>query len=443
MKEFKMLKKFLILSSLIFSLLVKGEYVKSITLENKTYTKEDFIKKQLTFNIFNSVDSSDIEKSKLNILKTELFGEVRIDVFKVDSGFKEKISPSILRKENKDDSVEVSITAKEMLVFLPSLGFSTTKPYSITLGASYGNLFRERHKIELAFTFLDVKGVYLLYTLPTVYSRKYTGEYKIFYTQNDRDILNIVEYHKGVYLSTGYSFISDLSTQFILGFDRVSFKDDTFSISYKSNDLKGYDEFLQSGIKFTLNKKNDPFFPTSGNFDELTFLYERNFWGTEINRLKLSFNNVNYFKFFKGTFAFRNKFLLQNGSLTYYNLAEPDPFENRTVSEKDVTNFNRYSGSLELRYPILKIPFEYPIIGKISFNYIVTLFADWTTVASDYKDFQFFEKGSYLYGYGLGFMFFTEIFDPIGVQIGFSPVNGYNDILKKLKYNIFLLCWNF
>jgi len=122
-------------------------------------TQRGFYKKQLTFNIFDSVDSSGIEKSKLNILKTELFGEVKIDVFKVDSGFEENISPYILRKENKDDSVEVRVTAKEMLVFLPSLGFSTTKPYSITLGASYGNLFRERHKIELAFTFLDVRGV--------------------------------------------------------------------------------------------------------------------------------------------------------------------------------------------------------------------------------------------------------------------------------------------
>ncbi|MEO0233933.1 MAG: hypothetical protein ABIN11_02485 [candidate division WOR-3 bacterium] len=438
-----MFKRFLMVLSLFFVVFVEAEYVRNISLENRTFTKEDFIKKQLTFCSSDTVDSIDIEKSKLNLLKTELFGEVVIDVFKVDSGFEEKIDPKLLRKDNTDDTVDVRVTAKEMLVFLPSLGFSTTKPYSITLGASYGNLFAQRHKIELAFTFLDVKGIYLLYFIPTVYSRKYSGEYKIFYTQNNRDILDIIEYHKGVYLATGYSFIQDLSSQLIVGFDRVSFKDDTFSLSYKSGDMKGYDEFLQSGLKLTLNKKNDPFFPTSGNYDELTFLYEKNFWGTDIDRIKFSFNNVNFFKFFKGTIAFRNKFLLQNGTLTYYNLSEPDAFENRAVPESDITDFNRYSGTFELRYPLFKIPFEYPIIGRISFNYIVTLFADWTTIANDFKELKLFQKSKYLYGYGVGFMFFTEIFDPIGIQIGFSPVDGYSDIFKKLKYNIFLLCWNF
>lgn len=436
------MKKFFFL--LIFlSVLLNGEFLRNITVENRTYTDKMFIMKQTTFFKDKIIDFKDIEESKSNIFKTELFGEVDFKIFKVDSGLVETVAVESLNEKNLQDTVDVGIIAKEILVLLPSLGFSTSKPYSITLGISYGNLFKQRHILELSFTFLDIKEISLTYSIPSVYSRKYTGEFKTFYTQKNRDIINIVEFHKGFSLKYGYSFFKDFLPQIIFGFDRINFKDDTISLSYSYKDLKGYDEFLETGLELLVDRKNSPFFPTSGNYLELKYLFQKNFWGTPIERVRFDYNSINFLKFFEGTIALRNKILLQKGTLAYYNLVEPDNFENRAVSEKIITANNRYSGTVELRYPFLRIPFEYPILGKVNLNYLFTFFFDWTTVSEDYNDLRLFDKDGYYYGFGAGIMFFTEIFDPVGVQIGFSPKDGIDQFYKKLKYNIFIFSWNF
>ncbi len=425
------------------SILLNGEFLRNVTVENRTYTDKMFIMKQTTFFKDTIIDFKDIEESKYNIFETKLFGEIDFKILKVDSGLVETIAPESLNEKNLHDTVDVGIVTKEILVFLPSFGFSITKPYSVTLGASYGNLFKQRHIVDLCFTFLDVREIFFTYSIPSVYSRKYTAEFKTFYSQKNRDIIEIVEFHKGFNLKYGYSIFKDFLPQIIFGFDRISFKDDTISLSYSYKDQKGYDEFLETGFEVVIDKKNSPFFPTSGSYLKLNYLFQKNFWGTPVDRVRLDYNSINFLKFFEGTIALRNKILLQKGTLAYYNLVEPDDFENRAVPEKIITANNRYSGTVELRYPFLRIPFKCPILGRINFNYLFTFFFDWTTVSENYNELRLFDKDGYHYGFGAGIMFFTEIFNPVGVQIGFSPKDGIDQFYKKLKYNIFIFSWNF
>ncbi|HAV93200.1 TPA: hypothetical protein DCW38_08505 [candidate division WOR-3 bacterium] len=420
------------------------EVVRTVEKVIPTFTKDDFVIAQVSFKAGDAIGAEDVKESILNLKKTDLFGLVEIETVKVDSGADIRLNNDSLSRSCDYDTVEVRLITKEMLALLPSFGYSTSSPYYITLGAYFGNLWRIRHKIEFFFTFLQVQEFAMEYTIPSVYSRKYNGIFRGAINQKARGLLDIFEYHKTANLGVGYSFNPKFIPLFTIGYDRVNFKDDSVSFSYLDNDSIGYDEFAFFVVKLTTDHRDDPYFPTKGFYSETSFRKNINWWSTPINHSRFIGEYRLFMPFITGTFAFRNRFTLSSGKLAYYNNSEPENLENRAIPEKDIVAFNRYSGNLELRYPLpFKYTLEYPILGTISINFITTLFADWTLTDSLMSDMSLFDFESYKWGFGAGFLVYSELFNAVGIEVGYAPKNGTTDILENLKYNLLLLSWNF
>ncbi|MGE3062703.1 MAG: hypothetical protein AB7T10_03620 [bacterium] len=431
---------FAVLSSAILFSEVVGKVEKIIP----TFTKNDFILAQCTFKEGGTIGKDDITESILNLKKTDLFGFVDIEVMKVDSGMNVRVQNDSIVKTCDTDTVEVYLITKEMLAFLPSFGYSLSSPYYITLGAFFGNLWRIRHKIEFFVTFLQVKEFAVEYTIPSVYSRKYSGIFRGAVNEQSRGLLGIFEYHKTAHIGAGYAIDPKIVPLFIVGYDRVNFKDDSVSFSFMEDDSIGYDEFSFVEAKLTTDHRNDPYFTTKGFYSETSFRQNINFWSTPINHNLFIGEYRLFIPLMSGTVAFRNRFTLSSGELAYYNLIEPEEFENRAVPDEDLVAYNRYSGNLELRYPFpFKYTLEYPILGTISINFLATVFADWTLTDTLISEMSLFDFNSYMYGFGAGLLVYSELFNAIGLEVGYNPASDSGEILKNLKYNILLLTWNF
>ncbi|MDD3804215.1 MAG: hypothetical protein PHW02_07535 [bacterium] len=438
------MKKQLILLSILISFCISySEVVRSVEKVIPTFTRTDFILAQSTFKAGDIIGGGDIKETILNLKKTDLFGFVDIEAVKVDSGADVRVQNDSLSSLCDYDTVDVYLITKEMLALLPSFGYSLSSPYYIMLGAQFANLWRIRHKIEFFVTFLQVKEFAVEYTVPTVYSRKYSGIFRGALNQTSRGLLDIFEHHKTAYLGVGYSFNPKIVPLLTLGYDRVSFEDDTFSFSFMNGDSIGYDELVFFEAKLTTDHRDDPYFTTKGFYSETSLRRSLNWWSTPINHDLFIGEYRLFVPFLSGAVAFRNRFTLSGGELSFYNMLEPEDFENRAVPDKDLVAFNRYSGNLELRYPLpVKYTLEYPILGTISINFITTLFADWTITDSTRTEMELLDFNSYMYGFGAGFLVYSELFNAIGIEVGYNP-KGVGSITDKLKYNILLLSWNF
>lgn len=438
-----MKRAIIIFVSAVLALTAFSEVVRSVEKVIPTFTRTDFILAQSTFKAGDVIGAGETKETILNLKKTDLFGFVDIEAMKVDSGMNVRVQNDSLSSLCDYDTVDVYLVTQEMLALLPSFGYSLSSPYYITLGAQFANLWRIRHKIEFFITFLQVKEFALEYTIPSVYSRKYNGIFRGAINQTSRGLLDIFEYHKMAHVGMGYSFNPKFVPLFTVGYDRVNFDDDTFSFSFMNNDSLGYDEFAYFEVKLTTDHRDDPYFTTRGFYSETSFRKSINWWSTPINRNLFIGEYRLFVPFINGTVAFRNRLTLSTGELSYYNMLEPEDFENRAVPDGDMVAFNRYSGNLELRYPLpFSYRIEYPILGSISINFITTLFADWTRTDSTMAEMELLDFGSYMYGFGAGFLVYSELFNAIGLEVGYNP-NGEGSIKDNLKYNILLLSWNF
>ena len=439
MKKLAMVVFFGVISISLFS-----EVVRNVEKVIPTFTRNDFVLAQCTFKEGDILGADGARESILNLKKTDLFGFVDIEAVKVDSGADVRVQNDSLSSLCDYDTVDVYLITKEMLALLPSFGYSLSSPYYITIGAFFGNLWRIRHKIEFFFTFLQVQEFAMEYTVPSVYSRKYNGIFRGAINQKSRGLIDIFEYHKTANLGVGYSFNPKFIPLFSVGYDRVNFRDDSVSFSFLQNDSVGYDEFTFFEVKLTTDHRDDPYFPTKGFYSETSFRKNLNWWSTSINNSRFIGEYRLFMPFADGTVALRNRFTLSSGDLAYYNNSEPENLENRAIPEKDIVAFNRYTGNLELRYPLpFKYTLEYPILGTISINFITTLFADWTITDSLITEMPLFDFDSYKWGFGAGFLVYSELFNAIGIEVGYDPANKAEDILKNLKYNLLLLSWNF
>jgi len=439
-----MKKELILLLIMILSIFVFSEVMKKVEKSIPTFTRKDFILAQCTFKEGDIIGAEDIKESILNLKKTNLFGFVDIEAMKVDSGINVKVQNDSISRLCDYDTIEVNLITKEMLALLPLLGFSLSDPYFIILGVSWGNLWRIGHRIEFAVTFLQVREFAIEYTIPSMFSRKYNGILRVAINKKNRNLLEISEYHKTAHIGAGYSLDPKIVPLFIFGYDRVNFRDDSFSFSYMNNDSLEYDEFLYIEAKLTTDHRNDPYYPTKGFYSETSYRENLNWWGTPITNGIFAGEYKLFAPALCGVMAIRNKVILSSGNLAYYNKVEPENLENRAIPDSDIVAFNRYSGNLEWRYAMpFKYIVEYPIFGTISINFVTTIFTDWTITDSLMSDFAIFDFQSYKWGFGCGFLTYSEIFNAIGIEIGYSPSKGTTDILKNLKYNLLLLSWNF
>ncbi len=444
------MRKVVILLIMILSInIVFGEYVNKIRMVNSTFTKKEFIFNQLIFRSGDYVDKMDVEESILNLKKTNLFGKVLIEAVKIDSLSKEFINIDFLSEHIINDTIDIYITAKEMTPLMPSLGFELNEfpeKYLIALALSFSNLWRERHIIEGIYTFGYVTEFAFRYHIPSVYSRAYNCQFKAAYTTITKPYIGLNELHKKVVVGGGYSFHSKIVPELSIGFDRISIaigdsNIDTVSIDYLNGTNLGYDEFMILQFNLKTDFRNDPFYPRKGIYSEFNYEYNINFWNQDISRWKMfwdirSFADANIF-----VIGLRNQFTLQNGTLTRYNLTESKYFENRCIADSELVGMNRYSGNLELRYsiPFLYYPVELPAIGSFSIGTMVVVFSDWTYIADDIGNINW-NSNSLKWGYGLGIRLYSEIFNLLGVDIGFD---SQKSLANGLKINLAIFSWNF
>ncbi len=444
------MKKMVILLILILSVnFLFSEYVNRIRMVNGTFTKKEFIFKQLTFSSDDYIDAKDVEESILNLKKTNLFGKVLIEAVKIDSLSKEFINIDSLSKHIVDDTIDIYITAKEMVPFMPSLGFELNEfpeKYLIALALSFNNLWRERHIIEGIYTFGYVTEFALKYQIPAVYSRPYNFQFKVAYSTVTKPYVGLNELHKKIIIGGGYTIHPKIVPELSIGYDRVSIaigdsNIDTVSIDYINNTMLGYDEFMILQFNVKTDFRNDPFYPRKGVYSELNYEYNINFWNQNINRWKINLDVKNFVDANIFVIGIRNQFTMQNGTLARYNLTESKYFENRCIADSELVGMNRYTGNLELRYsiPFLYYPIELPVIGTFSIGTMIVAFSDWTYIADDIGNISW-NSNSLRWGYGAGIRLYSEIFNLLGVDIGFD---SQKSLANGLKINLAIFSWNF
>ncbi len=438
-----MKKIFIILFLILFAILSYSEIVKEIVKENDTYTKEDFIFAQISFANGDNIDNTDITNSIRNLQKTKLFGNIEFICFKSDSGFFEKIDNSTLNKENTLDTIIVKFKAEETLVLLPLIGLSydADNGYAFTIGISFGNLWKIRHVIDFSATFGYYTQFAFNYTIPSLYSRPYNSRMTIAFMKKNRVDLDITEHHKNILIGFGYSTNPDITPEIIVGYDRVSFDNDTFSIAYHSNEDPpiDYDEYFITGLNITIDKRDNIEYPENGAYIISKYAYNYMPGDVYISRWHETADMRFYYKLPFGVLAMRHLFNLQDGTCAYYNLLEAPSLENRAIANSNLIAFNRYSGSLEYR---MKIPYtEYkdnvPVLGAFYIGLMSVLFTDWSYIANDINDLALTDFDNYQYGVGGGLRVYSNIFNVAGCDIGYDLKN------KTIKYSILVFSWNF
>ncbi|MFO8062518.1 MAG: hypothetical protein R6U31_06285 [bacterium] len=421
-----------------------AEIVGDIKIVNNTYTDPGFIKKQVTVSTGDTVSFSDLEESVKNIRRMEIFGKILFQAVKTDSSFMEFVDIESLSGNNAGDTVTLHLTAKEMLLIMPSAGaeFNLPETWMIRLGISFEDLFRRRHKIEALFTFGTVREFAVNYFIPTLYSRKYNLEVKSAYSTVTKNILGIEELHRNITVGGGYTFSPNITPLILIGFDRLTLKDDTFSHAYQNNFAQMYDEFLISGFKVKFDYRDNPFYPENGLYSEIYYKNDRNWWNVPIDRNYLRFDLRNYSTVPGGVFAIRSLLFLQSGTLAYYDNIQPEALENRAADDSLITGLNRITLSAEYRYSIrpLYMEFDLPVAGSFSMGTMLVAFADFSYISPSLSTFNPAEYENYRGGVGAGIRLYSGIFNILGIDVGYN-INKRG--LDGIKYNLAVFSWNF
>lgn len=442
----------LLLAIIMACLLLHSEYISKIRMVNSTFTNRDFLVQQLTFSEGEYAGGADISESVLNLKKMDLFGLVRIEAVKTDSLQKTFIVPDSMNSGNINDTVDIYITAKEMIPVLPSLGLEleNTEKWKIALGISFANMLRKRHIIEGSFTFGYVTEFAVKYQIPPVYSRPYNFQFTGNYANINKPYVGLWENHRQAVIGGGYTMHPKVKPEFSIGFDRVTLDIDSFQLSSINSAAVDYDEFLILRYQMETDFRDDPYYPQNGMYAEVEYIYNINTWNLNIDRWKLSAD----IRLFKNAgdivFGMRNMLLLQNGTIARYNMQETEYLENRAIPNNELSAYNRYSGNFELRYsiPPLYFTMELPVLGAFSIGTMVVGFADWSYTgrgiaglpSSDMSDFCINDLGSYRWGYGGGLRLYSEIFNLLGIDVGFDP---QQPIASGYKINLCFFSWNF
>lgn len=437
-----MKKFFLVTAFILICIFASSEVVREIIKLDDTYTKDGFILQQLTFAAGDNVGYKDFKESILNLKKLDILGEVDIFAEKVDSGSVFEIESGIVSADNSQDTIDVYLVTKEMLALLPSVGFevNSSGQYAATLGASFNNLWGIRHKIEGVFTFGYIKEFWIEYTVPAVYSRKIASRFKAAINSKSKTYAGFIEYHKLLLAGLGYSFSPKVTSIVFLGYDRISLDQDSFLL-YPS---QRYDEYGVLEARVTADFRDDPYYPGDGTFTEITYTHNYNSWSQDVNRFLLTLDSRVFKKVPAGVLAMRNLFNVQNGTLAYYNTLQLDNLENRAVSDSRVLGYNRYTGNLEYRYTLpFGFRYDLPVLGALSINFMTLAFIDWTYTNNDLASFEPWDYKTWMYGAGTGFRTYSELYNAIGVDVGYDLTSTETGFLKKLKYNFIIATWNF
>ncbi len=435
----------------LMTIIIHGEYAGEIRMVNSTYTDREFLISQLTFSKGDIIGSQHIKESILNLRKMDIFGLVIIEAVKTDSLQKTIMDDEYLNSADISDTVDIYVTAKEMIPLMPSLGmeFENTEKWKIALGLSFSNLLRRRHIIEGSFTFGYVTEFAVKYQIPPVYSRPYNFQLTGNYATISKPYVGLTEKHRQIVIGGGYTMNAKIKPELSVGFDRITVEPDSFQMSEIDNTLD-YDEFIILRYQMETDFRDDPYYPHNGLYSEIEYIYNYNNWNIDISRWKLyadirAFKDVGYI-----VFGLRNQLFLQAGTLARYNMLETEYLENRAIPNSELSAYNRYSGNLELRYsiPPLYYTMEIPVLGSFSIGTMLIAFADWTYVGRDtggnasasLSDFNPTITDSYRWGYGAGIRFYSEIFNLLGIDVGFdasqSPLDAY-------KINLCFFSWNF
>lgn len=439
-----MKRLFIFVVLLVVCTVLSAEIVGDIKIVNKTYTDPEFIKRQITVSPGDTVSFTDIEESVKNIRRLEIFGKILFQAVRTDSSFMEFIDIDSLSPDNVRDTVTLHLTAKEMLLIMPSAGaeFNLPETWLIQLGIAFEDLFRKRHKIEALVTFGTVKEFAVNYFIPTLYSRKYNLEVKSAYSTVTKNILGIEELHRNITVGGGYTFSTNITPLILIGFDRLTLKDDTFSHAYQNNFTPMYDEFLISGFKVKFDYRDNPFYPENGLYSEIHYKNDRNWWNVPIDRHYLRFDLRNYSAVPGGVFAVRSLLFLQSGTLAYYDNIQPDALENRAADDSLITGINRITLSAEYRYSIrpLYMEFDLPVAGSFSMGTMLVAFADFSYISPSLSSFNPGEYSKYRGGVGAGIRLYSGIFNILGIDVGYD-INKRG--LEGIKYNLAIFSWNF
>ena len=447
-----MKKTAILLIITVICIYVHSEYVNRIRMVNSTYTDADFLLRQLTVASGDYIDASDIRESILNLKRMDIFGLVMIEAVKTDSLQKTFLESDSLNRSNITDTVDIYVTAKEMIPVLPSLGmeYENLEKWKIALGISFANMLRKRHIIEGSFTFGYVTEFAVKYQIPPVYSRPYNFQFTGNYANVNKPYVGLWENHKQLVIGGGYTMHPKIKPEISIGYDRVTLDIDSFQLSYINNAAVGYDEFIILRYQMETDFRDDPYYPHNGMYSEIEYIHNLNSWNLEINRWKLFADLRMYKNIGDFVIGLRNMLLLQNGTLAKYNMQETEYLENRAIPNNELSAYNRYSGNLELRYsiPPLYFTFELPVLGAFSIGTMIVAFADWSYLGSDntglpsmnINDFTPFDMNGYRWGYGAGIRVYSEIFNLLGVDIGFDPEQP---ISSGYKINLCFFSWNF
>jgi len=438
-----LIKRFVVFAmSVLIFITLSAEVVRAIVKLDDTFTKEHFILQQLTFTAGSKIGYKDVKESILNLKKLDILGEVDIFVEKIDSGSVLEISSEGLFMENMDDTVDVYLITKEMLALLPSVGLeiNSSGQFAITAGASFNNLWGIRHKIEGVATFGFIKEFWLEYSVPAVYSRKFSSRFKAAINSKNKAYAGFTEYHKLILAGLGYSFSPKVLTIVSLGYDRISLDQDSLLI----NPSDMYDEYGVMEVRLTADFRDDPYYPENGIFTELTYTHNYNTWTQSINRYLLTVDSRVLKKVPGGVLAMRNLFNIQDGTLAYYNTLQLDNLENRAVPDGNILGYNRYTGNLEYRYTFpFKFRYDLPVLGALSINFMTLAFVDWTYTNNDLSSYKPYDYKTYFYGVGTGFRTYSELYNAIGVDIGYDMTSTQTGFFNRLKYNFIIATWNF